>query len=234
MTFRTTLIALFLAATPLVAQEEATPAPLPSPTATPAFDVDCTDEASVLAEMESRELQEMVAVREFCVQEVERLAEALGPNARGEDAFKAALNRLDLEIATLKIFQADLLSGGRIDNALRRTKTEIEALEEEARRQREQASTEEEIQAAEEIESELLELRARYDENKASMDGLKAQVDEDLAGLLDDAPAIALRIRVQGLEAAIQSQEVVVTATETLLGEMRSLQDKITEGQETN
>ncbi|MBZ0217601.1 MAG: hypothetical protein K8F25_13665, partial [Fimbriimonadaceae bacterium] len=140
MTFRSTLSALLLIATPLVAQEEAIPAPTPAPAETPAFDVDCTDEASVLAEMESRELRDMVAVREFCVQELVRRAEALGPNARGEEAFQEALNRLDLEIATLKIFQADLLSGGRIDNALRRTETEIEALEEEVRLQRERGS----------------------------------------------------------------------------------------------
>ena len=229
MTFRLTLTALLLTATPLAAQEEAGAATAAATAAAPAYDVDCTDEDSVLAEMESRELQEMVAVREFCVQELVRRAEALGPNARGEEAFQEGLNQLDLEITTLKIFQADLLSGGRIDNALRRTETEIEALEEELRLQRERGSPDAEANA-----QRLEDMRARYTENRASMERLKAQVDADLAGLLDNAPDIAFRIRLDGLEAAIESQEVVVTATETLMDQMMTLRRDITEGQETN
>lgn len=239
MTFRSALVALLLAATPLAAQEVTAPAPAPAPapavapvltpSAAPALDVDCTDEASVLAEMERRELQEMVAVREFCVDELIRLANALGPNATGEDAFKAALNRLDLEIATLKIFQADLLSGGRIDNALRRTQTEIDSLDEEVRLQRERGSADVEDNA-----QRLEEMRVRYTENKASMDRLKSEVDEGLAGLLDNAPDIALKIRLDGLDAAIASQEVVVTSTRTLMDAMLTLRRDITQGQETN
>lgn len=229
MTFRSTLCTLLLVSTPLIAQEEASPNPTPVPTETPTFEVDCTDEASVLAEMESRELRDMVAVREFCVQELVQRAEALGPNAKGEEAFQEALNRLDLEIATLKIFQADLLSGGRIDNALRRTETEIEALEEEVQRQRERGSPDADANA-----QRLEGMRAQYTENKASMDRLKAQVGNDLAGLLDDAPDIALKIRLDGLQGAIDSQAVVVTATEKLMNDMIALRRDVTQGQETN
>ncbi|KUF12453.1 hypothetical protein [Pseudoponticoccus marisrubri] len=232
---RSTLFAAaLLAAGALQAQqaEETPETPQPVPpadrAAAPDFDIDCTDSTAVLAFMgELESLSEMTAVRNFCTEAFVASAADLGSEASAEDAFNLALSKLDLEITTLKLFQRDLQSGGKLDNGLRQTATEIEALEDEIARQRERNPEE-----AERSAEQLAERKGRFTTLEAQVGTLKTEVDASLRALRDDAPDIALSIRLRGLDETLAQLETVVNATRATMDRMENLEAEFT--QETN
>jgi hypothetical protein len=193
------------------------------------IDVDCTSEDAVLAAMDGRPMKEMTAIHEFCTAELVRFGENLGPQATGEDVYNTALNQLDLEITTLKVFQADLLNGGRVDTYLRRLGTEIEALEKEIEEQKES-----DPKAAEKNSKRLEGMKADQRDLLKTVEELKRRIDDDLADLRDDAPSIAITIRMDIVEEGIARAYTYVATTEGVMEEMGTLYTRLDEGQETN